>query len=158
LRCVESFLPFDLESVFISAMILIMSTAIDTTLLEDHEPWSDVAHSILDEMISRGNMVAAFRKKELQKLADLLAQLAPIQTTSRTSEHNRPHDLQGEAVLNANDPNESSNPTDGAFNDGAWPEDLTAEQLTMLADSLNLDGMDWVTLSPEELSARSGAY
>ncbi|RMZ77412.1 hypothetical protein DV738_g4369, partial [Chaetothyriales sp. CBS 135597] len=76
----ESFLPFDLESVFISTIILIMSTAIDPSLLEGHEAWSKVAYSIFDEMASRGNAIAQLRERELKKLASVLQHLPPPKT------------------------------------------------------------------------------
>ncbi|KAJ5341000.1 hypothetical protein N7541_010124 [Penicillium brevicompactum] len=68
----ETFLPFDLESVFVSTVILLIGPAIDPRLLETHPTWLDKAYSIFDEMIGDGNQVASFRRAELQQLDETL--------------------------------------------------------------------------------------
>ena len=136
-----------------------MSSAIDASLLEGHEPWSEAAYSILDEMASRGNMIAVFRKRELQKLASVLTHLPP--PTSRTRQQPEP-DLQGSNRVTFN-PNKMhapkqmglSNMDYGLFDNTLWPDDLNAEQLMLLADSLDLDGVDWMTASLDDSSAQS---
>ncbi|KAE8353459.1 hypothetical protein BDV28DRAFT_157005 [Aspergillus coremiiformis] len=72
----DSFLPFDLESTYISAVVLVTAPAADVTLLEDWTSWLHTGVTLLDEMISRGNLIAEFRKSELQQLAGMLSQLA----------------------------------------------------------------------------------
>lgn len=71
----DSFLPFDLESTFISAVVLITAPAADTPLLDDGTTWLHQSILICDEMISRGNLIAGFRKSELQQLAGMLNHL-----------------------------------------------------------------------------------
>ncbi|GFF98802.1 uncharacterized transcriptional regulatory protein C3C7.04 [Aspergillus udagawae] len=73
----DSFLPFDLESTFISTVVLATARTIDSSLLDDLTPWLQTTYKILDEMITRGNLVADFRKFELDQLASLFAQLSP---------------------------------------------------------------------------------
>ncbi|KXG45193.1 Transcription factor [Penicillium griseofulvum] len=68
----ETFLPFDLESVFVSTIILLMGPVIDPHLLESHPNWLEKAYAIFDEMIRDGNQVAAFRRSELQQLHETL--------------------------------------------------------------------------------------
>ncbi|QQK41562.1 Fungal transcriptional regulatory protein, N-terminal [Penicillium digitatum] len=68
----ENFLPFDLESVFVSTIILLMGPAIDPRVLESHPNWLEKAYSIFDEMIRDGNQVAKFRRSELQQLHETL--------------------------------------------------------------------------------------
>ncbi|RMD41182.1 hypothetical protein DV735_g3961, partial [Chaetothyriales sp. CBS 134920] len=142
----ESFLPFDLESVFISTIILIMSTAIDPSLLEGHEAWSKVAYSIFDEMASRGNAIAQLRKTELKKLSSVLDHLPPPKTTDAIQTESGQYagnvvgavDTQASAIS-------TSNLSYQPFDNGLWPSDPTGEQLMIIADSLNLDGLDWMT-------------
>lgn len=69
---IETFLPFDLESVFVSTVILLMGPAIDSRLLESHPTWLEKAYAVFDEMIGDGNQVAAFRRAELQQLDETL--------------------------------------------------------------------------------------
>ncbi|KAJ5834501.1 hypothetical protein N7447_000527 [Penicillium robsamsonii] len=68
----ETFLPFDLESVFVSTIILLMGPSIDPRLLESHPNWLEKAYAIFDEMIRDGNQVASFRRSELQQLHETL--------------------------------------------------------------------------------------
>ncbi|KAJ5514652.1 Transcription factor [Penicillium fimorum] len=68
----ETFLPFDLESVFVSTIILLMGPSIDPRLLECHPNWLEKAYAIFDEMIRDGNQVASFRRSELQQLHETL--------------------------------------------------------------------------------------
>ncbi|KAL9110783.1 MAG: hypothetical protein Q9227_004775 [Pyrenula ochraceoflavens] len=161
----ESFLPFDLEALFASAMILVMSTAIDPSLLEDHDPWSDSMYALLDEMATRGNAVADIRKQELQQLKNTLSHLpspdasaqrennwtAFTPPVSKTS--NPAHEVTGaqSGILNA--------AMEGnLFDESVWQNELSAEQLMLLADNLDLDGMDWITSSLEASSMPSGDF
>ncbi|KAF4760048.1 hypothetical protein HAV15_006166 [Penicillium sp. str.  len=68
----ETFLPFDLESVFVSTIILLMGPAIDPRVLESHPNWLEKAYAIFDEMIRDGNQVAKFRRSELQQLHETI--------------------------------------------------------------------------------------
>ncbi|KAF6798770.1 hypothetical protein CSOJ01_12659 [Colletotrichum sojae] len=81
----ETFLPFDLEQAFSSAFVLTLMTAIPG-LPDRDTSYMDTTSKILDTMIARGNVVAGFRKEELEKLQEKL-HLArfPCQTTHETS-------------------------------------------------------------------------
>ncbi|KAE8376622.1 hypothetical protein BDV26DRAFT_293960 [Aspergillus bertholletiae] len=72
----DSFLPFDLEATYTAAVVLAAAPAADTSLLDDWIPWFHTSVTVLDEMISCGNLIAGFRKSELQQLAGMLSQLA----------------------------------------------------------------------------------
>ncbi|GAB1193407.1 hypothetical protein APSETT444_002623 [Aspergillus pseudonomiae] len=72
----DSFLPFDLEATYTAAVVLVTAPAADASLLDDWTPWFHTSVTVLDEMISRGNLIAGFRKSELQQLAGMLSQLA----------------------------------------------------------------------------------
>ncbi|KNG82690.1 Zn(II)2Cys6 transcription factor [Aspergillus nomiae NRRL 13137] len=71
----DSFLPFDLEATYTAAVVLVTAPAADASLLDDWTPWFHTSVTVLDEMISRGNLIAGFRKSELQQLAGMLSQL-----------------------------------------------------------------------------------
>ncbi|KAE8331488.1 hypothetical protein BDV39DRAFT_189869 [Aspergillus sergii] len=72
----DSFLPFDLEATYTAAVVLVAAPAADASLLDDWTPWFHTSVTVLDEMISRGNLIAGFRKSELQQLAGMLSHLA----------------------------------------------------------------------------------
>lgn len=160
-------------------MVLFLAPAIDTTLLERHIPWADTAYSVLDGMISRGNLTAKARKSELQQLESILNQIplsfanqpvasgsnsARLHPQQRTNEPfsmgstdgaaSQAHTYQMDAAnvamqeptwkhgLTADQlPTQASNePMDLS----TWNYGFTADQLLMVADSLDIDGVDWL--------------
>lgn len=67
----ETFLSFDLEQTFSSGFILTLMAAIPG--LPNHDSsYLDTAFSILSTIIAHGNMVAQYRKEELEKLQEIL--------------------------------------------------------------------------------------
>ncbi|KAL4894788.1 fungal-specific transcription factor domain-containing protein [Aspergillus ambiguus] len=72
----EAFLPFQLEDAFSSAFVLQLIRAVAPWLLPD-ETWGDDVESVLDRMISKGNVVAPLRKVELSQLAHIMTPLTP---------------------------------------------------------------------------------
>jgi len=134
-------------------MILTMCTAIDASLLEGHASWSEVAYSILDEMISCGNTIALLRKKELQKLASILSTLPPPGTPSQLQPYSNPWAHGG--PLTSSNREAMAGGVDSMLDTSQWQDELSAAQLMLIADSLDLDGLDWMTTSLEDSSARS---
>lgn len=141
-----------------------MSHAIDPLLLEDHGQWSDTAYTILDDMASQGNMIAVFRKRELQQLANVLHMLPPVSVGETEIDHGQ---YDGDTLLaSTNETSDYVNPAphrntgegeldDRVFDDAFGQDDLTAEQLMLIADSLDLDGLDWMTTSLADSSVHS---
>ena len=143
-----------------------MSKAIDASLLEGHGPWSEAAYDILDEMASRGNMIALFRKRELQRLASVLSQLPP---TIMTGQPGAGHAQRGRLdpptmdsgyfshgnLLNTANQMGTATMDYQPFDNNFWQDEMGAEQLMLIADSLELDGLDWMTASLEDSSAQS---
>ncbi|KZF24974.1 Zn(II)2Cys6 transcription factor [Xylona heveae TC161] len=72
----EGFLPFDLEFTYGSAVHLIMANTLFPNMIDGQNTYSQDAHSILDEIICKGNRVAEVRKQELIYLEGLFQQLA----------------------------------------------------------------------------------
>ncbi|KAK2761328.1 hypothetical protein FQN54_001850 [Arachnomyces sp. PD_36] len=70
----EVFLPFDLEFTYAAAIHLTMANALFPRVPESQTSSQD-AHSILDEMIRKGNRLAEVRKKELAHLESLFQEL-----------------------------------------------------------------------------------
>lgn len=89
----EVFLPFDLEFTYGAAIHLLMANTLFPLVAEGH-PSSQDAHALLDEMIHKGNRLAAGRKAELCHLETMFAELAArierrgLQTLTLTSPDN----------------------------------------------------------------------
>ena len=149
----ESFLPFDLEAVFSSTIVLCLANAVDASLVRDKSPWLQKSFDVLDEMISRGNLVAEFHKSELQQLDDKLKML-PATPRSQPSV-GRPST--SDALLRTNSfgtVNEQADPGssvplgyDYLLNEWNSDDGLSGEQLMALADSLDFGAigqLDWL--------------
>ncbi|RMX78977.1 hypothetical protein D0869_08652 [Hortaea werneckii] len=146
----KTFIPFDLESAFSSAIVLMITATVDPSLIRKETDWLPVAYGVLEEMEGRGNLVASLRKSELEHLDKNLKSLpsAPI----------------GSAV--ANEPETQTNLLNGPFENpnmadtligGDGPSDidtlcdwnseeaLNGEQLMAVADSLDFSDLDWLS-------------
>ncbi|KAL3481034.1 fungal-specific transcription factor domain-containing protein [Aspergillus californicus] len=71
----EIFLPFDMEFTYGAAMHVIMAAALFPNVIEGRTCIAD-AYAILDQMIQRGNKLAAVRKSELVQLETLFQELS----------------------------------------------------------------------------------
>lgn len=67
----ETFLPFDLEFTHEATLHLLMARAMFPTAV-DEQDYIQQAHTIVNEMISKGNRIAQARKTELLRLESLL--------------------------------------------------------------------------------------
>ncbi|PWY72751.1 fungal-specific transcription factor domain-containing protein [Aspergillus eucalypticola CBS 122712] len=75
----KTFLTFDLESVFISTVVLLMAPAIDRQLVANDTWWHATADLIFNDMVEAGNQIARFRHSEIQQLDEKLNLLMPRQ-------------------------------------------------------------------------------
>ncbi|KAJ9653340.1 hypothetical protein H2198_007482 [Neophaeococcomyces mojaviensis] len=70
----DIFLPFDLESAYSAAFVLVMASSIHRKLLPP-ENWQSNVISILEYMAEKGNVLAGLRKSEVEELAHMLKDL-----------------------------------------------------------------------------------
>jgi proline utilization trans-activator len=141
----DSFLPFDLEAVFVSGVVILMAPIIDSSLLESLAPWLQKSYVILDDMISRGNIIASFRKSELERLDELLSQLQTDHPTQINDRMQRDHPNGMLSQLSAptspvNCPHELLNLNDG----------LTTAEIMAVAESIDTGDVDWVVQAVTE--------
>ncbi|KAJ5692231.1 hypothetical protein N7462_001654 [Penicillium macrosclerotiorum] len=153
----ETFLNFDLESIFISTVVLLVVPVIDHLLLVDHISWLEKAYAIFRDMVGATNKVAKFRWLELQQLnetlnpifqdkASMAAQIniswqsdVGPQLSSQTMRHiptpssrnscNAPSTILG-----------SSLETNCGFE-----HILTSAEIMAMADSIEIDDSEWVS-------------
>jgi hypothetical protein len=141
----DSFLPFDLEAVFVSSVVILMAPVIDSRLLESPTPWLQKSYVILDDMISRGNIIASFRKSELERLGELLSQLSP----DRPPRHNNriQGGQQSEFLTQLSSPISPDHlvPELLNLNDG-----LTTAEIMAMAESIDTGDVDWVVQAVTE--------
>ncbi|PLB44396.1 hypothetical protein P170DRAFT_513596, partial [Aspergillus steynii IBT 23096] len=71
----EPFLPFDLDSLFSAAFIIILAGFIDVCLIPDLPSYITAISRMLNEFIAKGNMAAQMRKKELDLLQHMTQQI-----------------------------------------------------------------------------------
>ncbi|KAL6404324.1 positive activator of transcription [Ilyonectria robusta] len=84
----ETFLPFDLEPLFVSSLTLLLGPVLNPRLLENESLWRQKSHTIFNEMVGKGNLIAEFRQSELQQLDDMLRRLPA--TTGQSPTPNNP--------------------------------------------------------------------
>lgn len=149
---VESFLPFDLDAAFSSAVVLLLAATVDYSLIRNNDgSWLEVVHAILKEMIARGNLVAKFHASELQQLDENLKKLPNSGATGAIGHATRSNEtvqhLSSNTVANSSGAVLSGGQFDISPDFlGEWNSDdgLNGDQLMALADSLDLEHLDWL--------------
>ncbi|KAI1435621.1 fungal-specific transcription factor domain-containing protein [Xylaria sp. CBS 124048] len=128
----ENFLPFDLESTFSSAFVLALMAALPSVPLEETND-VNASHYLLSRMIDAGNVIAKFRREDLERLINFLL-LLRVEISQRdlsvTDEMTAMLDFNASAYGQAV-PVQSGKI--GPFND------LSPEQMLSLAGLLELD-------------------
>lgn len=131
-----------------------MANAADNLLTGDCQHWAKIADGVFQEMICRGNKVAGCLKSEMEQFQDLLDRLPATVPSIRPSRSGRktrrrpseelPQLLDQETGLS----NEYSIPSVPLqIEEIDWQDGFTTEHLLHVADSLDLDGLDWLSTS-----------
>jgi hypothetical protein len=124
---------------------------VDPSLLRDKGPWLETCFSILDEMISRGNLIAGFHKSELQQL-DANLKLLPSSPRTDPPTH-EPGQTSAPNAINSVNMNAADETMSGGdsipmgfdyLNEWNSDDGLSGEQLMALADSLDFGQLDWL--------------
>lgn len=149
----ESFLPFDLDAAFSAAIVLLLGVTIDPSLLRNDASRLPTIYAVLDEMISRGNLIARFHKSELQQLETNLGRLPGASEYTSTGGHGGHYRTTSQGTVYST----SGVGNASGFGDfqispdylGEWNSEdgLSGDQLTALADYLDFEHLDW--LGPE---------
>ena len=173
----ETFLPWDLDSLFVSTLILIISRFVDSSLTSHPAQWVEKAFSLFDFTMTSGNRIAEFRIKELRKLEEMLAEysisephrqpqqlasIAPQQTTAYSNllstdpETTSSPSIHGTGRVGYTVPRHHQNSvtalTSSSDEGSGFGEDLTAEQIVGFAESMDIDigGNDWLSFATIE--------
>ncbi|PLB50613.1 Zn(II)2Cys6 transcription factor [Aspergillus steynii IBT 23096] len=122
----DSFLPFDLESTFVSSVILLAAGPATAGLLDPGPSWVERGTPILDEMVTRGNRIAAYNRSELEQLRGMLGQL-----DDKTISQGGMPSPQIECGM---------------------PEGLTTAEILAVAESIDTGDVDWIAHAVTENS------
>ena len=146
-----------MDAAFTSTIPLLMAATIDSSLLQDHSPWSQRAYTILDDMSLRGNLSARLIRSELKQLDDELAQVLTKDNMAMALSTNtlcRPG-RSSENVLgifpSAISGLHSPSLEPGVAESFGQPYELSSEQLMELANSLDLNSLTWPMPSMDDL-------
>jgi hypothetical protein len=157
---IETFLPWDLDALFVSTMVLILTRFVDFSLMDNQTGHQDKAFGFMKTMVSSGNRIAAFRNVELRKLEEMLAEYLENRGRPSTASPNTigavpgmqrplsfPEGYQSTAgLLNSEDM--MPPPYTGISDEGSgFGDDLTAEQILAVAESMDIEGTDWVSFA-----------
>ncbi|KAJ5092575.1 hypothetical protein NUU61_007445 [Penicillium alfredii] len=154
----ETFLPFDLDSIFMSTTVLLIGLAIDTKMLDNHPGWVDKAYTIFDEIVQSGHLIAKFRRAELQQLEEMLSIVPRDQARCLSVPVSFP---QNQSSLSQHVPLASSFPSSATHAlqaDDIMPESnaviaddctftagLTAAQIMAVANSIESIDTEWMS-------------
>jgi proline utilization trans-activator len=156
----ECFLPFDLDATYTSAIVAQLAAHIDAPLLEDERPLNKIAYECLDEMALRNNQIAKSLKVELQRLESMLARLPQRQGQPQRSyfcgqlggsraPQTPLSNVPAPAEIQTTD---GTNPSTAQATNGSidWFGDIptfddlfAAPHMTSVAESIELNGMEW---------------
>ena len=124
---------------------------VDPSLLRRNESWLQQTHLILDEMVSRGNLIAGLRKAELQQLDETLTRLHTSSTNLITPQNSVIQSFEGGPMGGEGVREMGSGPSQMQFEplqDWNSEEGLSGDQLIAVADSLDFTNLDWFSVTP----------
>ena len=124
---------------------------VDPSLLRRNELWLQKTHSVLDEMVSRGNLVAGLRKAELQQLEETLTRLHTTSTSLVTGHDSILQHFEGDSAGAESAQDVGSSHSQMQFEPlREWnsEERLSGDQLMAVADSLDFTHLDWLSAAP----------
>jgi hypothetical protein len=134
-------------------MIVLLTPAVDSTLLQTSFPWLHMIYQILDEMVLHGCLQAAQRKAELEQLHQAFMQMPNLsdEGLEQSAEIGPGVDVHGMnpqglgAIVMPHDMAGTAGHDFSIDDDIFWRNAFTADQLLNVADNLDLDGIDWMT-------------
>lgn len=151
----ETFLPFDLESIFVSTINLIIGPVLHPIFGENQPQWLRKAYNIFDEMISEGNLIGRLRKSELLQLDEMLSNFSSSMPSPLPNSFN---DAAGAAIYEASSPNPLQGPTLEApdhetmtspiFNGldpRGYDNGFTTANLMDLANAIDVHDTEWIS-------------
>lgn len=143
----ETFLSLDLDSLHVSSLILAVGPLLDEQRTQDRATWVQRSMTLLENMISAGNLVAASRKAEMQQLDDMMNEILDGRDTMQQS----PNIPYGSSALQTIfHPSNLPGPQDSIalqplnmINIGNG-DDISADQILAIAGSIQQEDVEWM--------------
>ncbi|KAH7009725.1 hypothetical protein EDB80DRAFT_412636 [Ilyonectria destructans] len=127
----DAFLPFDLESAFSAAFVLVMASSIHSKLLPQHD-WLVDLRRVFDYISLKGNILAGMCKSEVEELTQALSGIDPRLFASAEQPATTPlFDQMSTSVLG-----------DPFFEDWNTANGLSGAQILDLAEALEVGGLE----------------
>ncbi|KAK9802135.1 putative Fungal-specific transcription factor domain-containing protein [Seiridium cardinale] len=143
----EAFLSSDLDSLHVSSIILVIGSVVDEHHIRDRGAWVQRCLILLDCMMSAGNLIAGWRKSEMQQLDEMVTEILSLRSQApyppeisctNTSLHGV--SLAANLPLNA-DP--LSLQPFNMHNIGN-SDDFSADQIMAIASSIQEEDVEWM--------------
>ncbi|GKZ37446.1 hypothetical protein AbraIFM66950_008996 [Aspergillus brasiliensis] len=151
----ETFLTFDLESIFTSTVVLLMIPAIDPQLITYDSWWHRTADLLFRDVIESGNRIARLRFSELQQLKESLLAIGQEQealSSSKDSQHfdtRQPHSPPTGDPGHPIEQDSCADPLLGAeataAADCVFEPLLTSAEMMAMANSIEMYDAEWVS-------------
>ncbi|KAK6221842.1 Zn(II)2Cys6 transcription factor [Colletotrichum tabaci] len=155
----ETFLPLDLDSLFVSTVALLVARGVDSRLIESQSPWLEKSNAILEEMVAGGNLIAAFRKNEMQKLEEMLVEFEASRPRASGESIAAPTAMswqQADTTLQASARGEVQEPIsqdnlpvcrEFTTDSSSQAEDLTTQQIIDVVNSMEWEDNEWMSFT-----------
>lgn len=142
----ETFLSLDLDSLHVSSIILAVGPLLDDQRTKDRDSWMQRSFLLLENMISSGNLIACWRKQEMQQLDDMMNGILNIRTCAAHSEvpsssTTLPSIFLGVNLALAQSP--TPLPSLNMIGHGNG-DDLSADQIMAIAGSIQDEDVEWM--------------
>ena len=140
----EHFLPFDLDAIYTSAIVLLILGHLDPPLFDDSTQSMKIAHELLGQIGSRGNCIARALDSELQQLEEVTARMPPAADMQFAHQAIVPRHP-GEMTQDSRDATSITRSGQSAWSEdyALWQNSLSTEQMNDIANAVDLDGMNW---------------
>lgn len=130
-HCIDAFLPFDLESAFSAAFVLVMASSIHSKLLPQHDWLVDLGR-VFDCISLKGNILAGMCKSEVEELTQALSGIDPRLFASAEQPATTPlFDQMSTSTLG-----------DPFFEDWNTTNGLSGAEILDLAEALEVGGLE----------------
>ncbi|KAF2174009.1 hypothetical protein M409DRAFT_62193 [Zasmidium cellare ATCC 36951] len=156
----ESHMPFDCDATFSSALVLLVATTVDPSLVRDKNPRLETAYTLLNEMVCRGNLIAGYNKRELELVDENFKKLHELNAAAQQpSQNETPTSVT--ALPLVPQPGMDDQLQDNLYSIDTilseWNSEdgLSGEHLLAMADSLDFGQLNWMDMGDYDQATTS---
>lgn len=153
-------MPFDCDATFSSALVLLVATTVDPSLVRDKNPRLETAYTLLNEMVCRGNLIAGYNKRELELVDENFKKLHELNAAAQQpSQNETPTSVT--ALPLVPQPGMDDQLQDNLYSIDTilseWNSEdgLSGEHLLAMADSLDFGQLNWMDMGDYDQATTS---